>query len=147
MPTLPTLRAAALAARLAAAGLLALAGCKLIDQRTFAPAPDASTTAPDKREPLITVQPGTALPTYANVLASAVRQAEARDPAVQFDVIALVPRQGGLAEQVRAADSGRAGSVEVARALMAAGVDAGRIHLGARPDPGARTPQVRVYLR
>ena len=143
MPTLSRSRAT-----LAATGLLALVGCKLIDQRTFAPAPaPPSAVRVERRDPLITVQPGTALPSYANLLTAAVHDAETRDPAVQFDVITLVPTQGDLAAQVRAADAARASAAQVARALLDAGVGAGRIHLGARPDPSLHAPQVAVYVR
>ncbi len=147
MPSLPRPRAAALALH----GLLALGGCKLIDQRTFAPAPEAPTPAAPRstetRTPLISVAAGTKLATYEPLLRSPVRAAEARDPAVRFDVISVVPASGTLAEQVKAADAVRASAAEVAQALIAAGVAESRISLGARPDPTVHGPEVRVYLR
>ncbi|HJS84828.1 MAG TPA: hypothetical protein VJ779_05160 [Acetobacteraceae bacterium] len=132
-------------------GLLLLAGCKLIDQRTFAPAPDATPPAAPRstetRTPLISVAPGTKLATYQALLRSAVRAAQARDPAVRFDVVSVVPASGTLAEQIQAADALRASAAEVAQTLIAAGVAEGRISLGARPDPTVHNPEVRVYLR
>ncbi len=147
MPSLPRPRAAAFVL----SGLLAVAGCKLIDQRTFAPAPEAAPpvapSSTETRTPLISVAPGTKLATYETLLRSAVRAAQARDPAVRFDVISVVPASGTLAEQVKAADAVRASAADVAQALIAAGVAESRISLGARPDPTARGPEVRVYLR
>lgn len=145
MTTRSRQRAAALAS------LLALTGCKLIDQRTFAPAPEAPSAAParsiETRAPLLTVAPGTKLGSYETLLRAAVRDAQARDPSVAFDVISVVPGTGSFAEQVKAADADRAAAADVARALARAGVPDDRINLGARPDPGVRSPDVRVYLR
>ncbi len=133
------------------ASLLALAGCKLIDQRTFTPAPEAATTTPvrsiETRTPLLTVVPGTRLASYETLLRAAVRDAESRDPSVAFDIVSVVPGTGSFAEQVKAAEADRASAADVAHALMRAGVPSGRINLGARPDPGVHSPDVRVYLR
>lgn len=136
----------------ALSALLALSGCKLIDQRTFAPAPEApSPPAParslETRAPLLTVAPGTKLATYEALLRAAVRTAQTRDPAVSFDVVSVVPATGGPAAQVKAAEADRASAMDVAQALIAAGVAEGRIDLGARADPTARNPDVRVYVR
>ncbi len=132
--------------------LLTLSACKLIDQRTFAPAPEAAPPAAaarsiETRAPLITVAAGTQLATYEALLGSTVRAAEARDPAVRFDVISVVPASGTVAEQIKAAEAARASAADVANALIAAGAGEERVHLGARADPTARNPQVRVYVR
>ena len=131
---------------------LALASCKLIDQRTFAPAPEAAPPPAaarpiETRTPLITVAAGTRLATYEVLLRSAVRAAQARDPAVRFDVISVVPASGTVADQIKAADAARASAADVAHALIAAGVAEGRVSLGARPDPMVHGPEVRVYVR
>ena len=81
------------------------------------------------------------------LLRAAVRDAEARDPSVGFDVVSVVPGTGTFAEQVKAADADRTAAADVARALMGAGVPSDRINLGARPDPSVHNPDVRVYLR
>ena len=147
MPRLPRPPAAALALL----GLPALAGCKLIDQRTFAPAPEPAAPAPPRstetRTPLISVVPGTKLATYQALLRSTVRAVEARDPAARYDVVSVVPGSGTLAQQVAAADAARASGAEVAQALIAAGVAERRVSLGARPDPTTHGAEVRVYLR
>lgn len=131
--------------------LVVLSGCKLIDQRTFAPAPEASTPAASRpietRTPLVTIAPGTRLATYEGLLRAAVHAAEARDPGVRFDVVSVVPGSGTPAEQIKAAEANRASAADVAHALIAAGVAEGRVSLGARADPSAHGPDVRVYVR
>ncbi len=91
--------------------------------------------------------PGTKLATYDTLLRSAVRAGQARDPAIRFDVVSVVPATGTVAQQVAAADAVRASAADVAQALIAAGVRESRISLGARPDPTVRGPEVRVYVR
>jgi len=127
-----------------AAGLL-LAGCKLIDQTTFAPSPEATAAKPeppkvDPRAALLTIGYATPSPSYHDVLRYAVREAETRAPGVQYDVIAILPAGGdAAAAQHRAAD--------VMRAIMAEGVAASRIHLGLRTEESGSTQEVRVYVR
>ena len=124
---------------------LLLTGCKLVDQTTFAPSPDATPAMPeppkpDPRTPLLTIGFAEANPHYQDVLRYAVRAAETRDPGVQYDVIAMLPAGGdAAAEQERAAD--------VMRAIMAQGVPATRIHLGLRSEAAGAAQQVRVYVR
>jgi type IV pilus biogenesis protein CpaD/CtpE len=127
-----------------AAGL-ALAGCKLIDQTTFAPSPEATpakTESPqaDPRTPLLTI--GYAAPdqNYQDVLRYAVRAAETRAPGVQYDVIAMLPKGADEAvAQHRAA--------EVMRDIMGQGVPASRIHLGLRTEQPGDAQEIRVYVR
>src|ERR1019366_4600613 len=82
---------------------LLLAGCALVDQKTFAPAPEAkaqpaAAPAPpaavrfDARTPLVTIDFGGPPPSYEELLRYAVRAAEKRDGAVQYDVIAMLPK-------------------------------------------------------
>ena len=78
-----------------AVGLL-LAGCKLIDQTTFAPSPEASPrpgrrAEGDPRTPLVTIGYATPDPDYQEMLRYAVHAAETRAPGVQYDVIAMCP--------------------------------------------------------
>ena len=130
--------------------LLALCfnGCTLIDQTTFAPAPEAKAqpvTLPnvpvDPRVPLVTIDYAEgAAPDYTSLLHSAVRAAESRYPDVQYDVVAVVADAG-------AAASAQENAVEVMRAIMRDRVPASRIHLGLRTDPALAGSQVRVYVR
>jgi hypothetical protein len=131
---------------------LALTGCKLIDQTTFAPAPEAKpaqVTLPqiDKRAPLVTIGYDQPNPSYQEMLGYAVHAAEARDAGVQYDVFAVVPATGSPAQQVQAAGAAQQDAVGVMKAIMALGVPAARIHLGVRADPAIGVNQVRIYVR
>lgn len=135
--------------------LCLLGGCKLIDQNTFAPAPEAK-TAPatvamsptftpvpvlaDSRRALVTIDYAGPEPSYQQMLRYAVHAAEARDGRVQYDVIAVVP-------SAEAAGAGQRDASGVMRAIMANGVPPGRIHLGLSVQPGLASSQVRVYVR
>lgn len=125
--------------------LLALAGCKLVDQTTFAPSPDASTAVPeppkvDPRTPLLTIGYAVPDPHYHDVLRYGVRQAKSRAPGVQYNVIAILPAGGDAAVAQQRA-------VEVMKAILAEGVPASRIHLGLRTMLTGSEPEVRVYVR
>ena len=131
--------------------LCLLAGCALVDQNTFAPAPEAKpvaaapagATAPvrfDSRRPLVTIDHTAGAPHYQDLLRYAVHAAEARDRGVQFDVVAVVA-------SADAAAAGQRNAIGVMRAIMADGVPAERIHLGLRAEPGLPAQQVRVYVR
>lgn len=131
--------------------LCLLAGCALVDQNTFAPAPEAKPAAMaasrppapvrfDSRRPLVTIDHTTGAPHYQDLLRYAVHAAEARDRGVQFDVVAVVA-------SADAAAAGQRDVLGVMRAIMADGVPAERIHLGLRAEPGLTVRQVRVYVR
>jgi TPR repeat protein len=134
-------------------GGLLLAGCALVDQRTFAPAPEAkaqstapATAAPpaavqvDPRAPLVTIEFGGPPPQYEELLRYAIRAADNRDRDVQYDVVAMLPKADD-------AERGQADAVAVMRSMMLAGVPAARIHLALRADPTLPARQVRVYVR
>ena len=124
---------------------LALSGCKLVDQTTFAPSPDAkpsaSTAAPksDPRVALLTIGYDTPDPNYQDVLRYAVREAETRAPGVRYDVIAMLPAGGDVAQA-------QASAAEVMRAIMSQGVAESRIELGLRTEPTGLKREVRVYV-
>ena len=131
---------------------LSLTGCKLIDQTTFAPAPEAvpaQVTVPriDRRSPLVTIGYDQPNPQYQEMLGYAVHAAESRDAAVQYDVFAVVPAKGSPAQQVVAAGAAQQDAVGVMKSIMALGVPAERIHLGVRSDSEIGANQVRVYVR
>ena len=133
---------------------LSVTGCKLIDQTTFAPTPEAAAvpaqaTLPrlDARVPLVTIGFDQPNPQYHAMLGYAVHAAEARDAAVQYEVFAVVPAKATPAQQAQAAGAAQGNAIEVMRAIMALGVPAARIHLGVRSDPTIDAEQVRVYVR
>jgi hypothetical protein len=123
-----------------------LVGCKLIDQTTFAPSPEAlpsitpATPKVDTRTPLVTIDYGGSSPDYQGLLRFAIHAAETQAPGVQYDVIGMLPAGGdAVAEQSRA--------VEIMRAIMAQGVPASRIHLGLRSEAAGSPQEIRVYVR
>ncbi len=120
-----------------------------MDQKTFAPAPEAKAEAPaqpaapvkvDTRVPLVTVDFSGAPPQYEELLRYAVRAAEMRDRDVQYDVVAMLPSASDAGEGQREA-------AMLMRSIMVAGVPAARIHLGLRADPTLSGREVRVYVR
>ena len=123
---------------------LALSGCKLVDQTTFAPSPEAPPTAApaapksDPRVALLTIGYDTPNPNYQDVLRYAVREAETRAPGVRYDVIAMLPA-GDVAQA-------QGSAAEVMRAIMAQGVAESRIQLGLRTQPAGLKREVRVYV-
>jgi hypothetical protein len=128
--------------------LLTFTGCTLIDQKTFAPSPEAKAqpvaarapVALDARRPLVTIDYTIPFPDYAELLQYGVRAAEARDPNVQYDVIAVL-------KDTSEAAVGQERAAGVMRAIMRDRVPASRIHLGLRTDPTLAASQVRVYVR
>ena len=130
--------------------LLLLSGCALVDQDTFAPAPEpppppvAAPSAPavpmDPRRPLLVIDYATPGPNFDEPLRFAIRSAESRARRVQYDVIAVAPtlNQATAAQQQ---------AVSVMRAIMSSRVPANRIHLGLRAEPWQVAIQVRVYVR
>jgi hypothetical protein len=128
---------------------LLLAGCALVDQKTFAPAPEAKADSAvaqpaavklDQRLPLVTVDFSGPPPQYEELLRYAVRAAEMRDRDVQYDVVAMLPNPAD-------AGPGQQDATAVMRSIMLAGVPAARIHLGLRADPSLSGREVRVYVR
>jgi hypothetical protein len=128
--------------------LLSFTGCTLIDQRTFAPSPEAKAqpTPPpapasiDPRTPLVTIDYTVPSPDYAELLHYAVRAAENRYGGVQYDVVSVVTDTSEAA-------AGQEHATGVMRAIMRDRVPASRIHLGLRTDPVLAASQVRVYVR
>ncbi len=134
----------------AAAAILAFTGCALIDQRTFAPAPEAKAqpVAPvplpavlvDSRTPLVTIDYTVPSPDYAELLHYAVSAAEKRGDDVQYDVVSVL-------RDASQAAAGQESAAGVMRAIMRDRVPAARIHLAIRTDPSLTAAQVRVYVR
>lgn len=127
--------------------LLALAGCKLIDQTTFGPAADATTVADATSEPsrpvnriaLVSIRYDTPAPAFQEQLAFAVRAVEQRRPGGEYDII-------GVSAAADAAQAAR-DSTAIMDAMTKLGIPAARLHLGARIDPAQNVREVRVHLR
>ena len=148
--------------------LLALTGCKLVDQKTFnpqagvppkpyvPPAPPAAPPAP----PLIELVAGTPEDEWKTQVQDIARRALARKPEALFVVRCLVPpgppvpppagTQGSNAQAAvptalitLASGDGHA----VMQALMDAGVPQAQVEMTAMPDSTVTKPTVRVYVR
>ena len=142
---------------LIAVPLLGLAGCKLIDQTTFAPSPStnpvlthpapaspAAQTRVDTRTPLLVIDQGTPVSAYGALLRGAAAAARRRDPNVQFDVTIVVPAQGDAVASVSAAQPEAAAAMQE---IAAAGIPASSLHLRAATDANLTHRQIRVYVR
>ena len=128
----------------------ALAGCTLVDQRTFR-SPEAQAGADEVARarlpalPLIVVRFDA--PIDQSAIAQAVELAQARRPEAVFDVIAPIPATASRAAQEAAMAQGRTDAERVASALAEAGAPRGRIEIGARAEAVAGVREIRVYVR
>jgi hypothetical protein len=131
-----------------AIALLCVTGCALIDQTTFAPAPEAKAQPPaapsaaaiDPRTPLVMIDYSIGAPNYDELLQDAVLAARSRYPDVQFDVVSVMQDTSDV-------QTGQDRAFGVMRAIMRDRVPADRIHLGLRTDPTAKAGRVLVYVR
>ena len=122
--------------------LLSFTGCTLIDQKTFAPSPEAKArrrllqrlVVLDARTPLVTIDYTVASPDYGELLHDAVRAAEGRDADVQYDVVSVM-------KDTSEVSPGQERATGVMRAIMRDRVPASRIHLGLRTDPTLASSQ------
>jgi hypothetical protein len=140
---------------------VAVAGCRLIDQRTFEPAGVAPTAGELGRSgalaggvaagrpprPLVTVMPGDLEHDWKPDVLAAVRDALARDPNAAFDIVTPYPTRLGQAARDRAVATGAADAAAVAGVIEADGVAADRLHLGARGDAGQPAREVMILPR
>lgn len=133
-----------------------LAGCKLVDQRTF----DASAgrrpiphlppagPAPPPPLPLASVHYQADPATWQPGLADIVRMALARKPEALFQVETLVPSTGTPEAQAASlAAAGRSGGQAVAETIVSAGASTGQVEMSARTDPSVQRPEVRVFVK
>lgn len=131
---------------LLAAGVLA--GCTLVDQRTFeshrsAPAPAALVARAASRP--LAISDGA--PGWPARLAASAHDAELRAPTLRFDLVAPVPFAGTAAARAAFRARQEQNLEQAAIALEAAGIDAGRIRLGLRGDPGSPAARIELYAR
>lgn len=141
------MRSALAALLLIPAVLAPLAGCTLVDQRTFqveaaAPGAEELARAQAAALPLVSVRLDEVTP-WRSTLAVAVQAAQQRRPDAAFDVMALVPTQAAPAEQDRRVAQAAEDARTVAEAMGAAGVPAEQLRLGLRGDPGIPRSQAR----
>ncbi|MBB2204733.1 hypothetical protein [Gluconacetobacter takamatsuzukensis] len=133
-----------------------LAGCDLVDQRTFdarasrPPVPHYPPPPPAPRPvpPLVDIRAGTPDSQWRPALDSAVARALARKPNVLFVVRVVVPagptpEQEAQAMRQAVASYGQA----VAAAIVAAGARPEQVEMAAMSDSSMTTGAVRVYVR
>ncbi len=128
-----------------------LAGCKLIDQNTFAPPPKPAVVkpappAPPPIPPLVTIRFDRPDVTYTDALRQAVTAARSRKVDVAFDIRAVAPTALTLAAQIANINQADADAHGVADAIEKLGVDPSRIGLQSGAEPGITVPEVRVYV-
>ncbi len=134
---------------------VAMAGCKLVDQRSFdaaagrKPVPHLPPGPPPPPPPVLaTVRFGAPPESWRPELEAIVRQALARKPEALFRIETLVPAQGAPAAQAAAvAAAGQTGGETVADAVVEAGASSAQLELTAAADPSLRRPEVRVYVK
>jgi len=133
--------------------LLLLAGCKLIDQRSFNPQaglPPARPVLPALHisgpTPLVSISYTTADPPYADELANAVKRALAVKPNVLFSVQTLVPLTSSIEAQQAALSAATPTGREIGEAIIADGADQGQIELSVRTDPAVKVKEVRIFV-
>ena len=130
-----------------------LAGCKLIDQTSFYPTaaqkPVAAPPMPvlDQDGALLTIVLGKGTPDYQPQLASAVKQAKAVKPDIEFNVVSLIPQPSSVPPTWDDAQKVTRWGRRVADDLERDGVDPGQIRLGARAMPGLDHGEIRVYVQ
>ena len=142
--------------RVAHASLAAsmLAGCALVDQRTFDPRAGMPPVRPPPPAaphragppPLLTITFDTPSFDWHPALAVAVADALRAKPDVLFEVVTLVPQAVGAGNQVAQAEAASETGREIAEAIAADGADIGQIELAARVDPSVAVKTVRVYV-
>lgn len=141
------------------AGLLgaggALAGCELVDQRTFNPRASRPprviyTPAPviPPVPPLIELVAGTPRAEWSGPVRSVVRQALDRKPNILFLVEAVAPpQQDGTATQALLSRLVGTDGQSIADEIVAAGASPSQVEMSAMPDSTVTGPRIRVYVR
>lgn len=137
---------------LAALFLIALAGCTLVDQRSFrregaAPGAEEVARAGASGRQVASVRMGAADEAWRRTLAEAVQAADQRAPGGLFEVMGMVPLQAGAAEQDRRVAEASRDARAVAEVLGAAGIPPDRVRLGLLGDAGSPARDVRVFQR
>lgn len=138
--------------------LLLLAGCKLVDQRTFdanagrppvLPTAPTALAQPDRTlggmPPLVTVRFGQDT-AYEATVAQATRAALHQKPDARFTVLTAVPPGTADAEVAAATTVGPA-ATHLAQVIERQGVPPSRVALEARPEANLAAVELRVYVR
>ena len=131
--------------------LIALAGCKLVDQRTFERTPTAPSAAElaraaqERQQPILTISFAIADADWRPALALAVLGAEAHNPNTVYDVVTPVPVMASRDVKDKFIKQGQEDAAMVARDIQANRVPAERVTVSLRGDPGNPPRQVQVF--
>ena len=138
-------------ARLILIALIALAGCRVVDQRVVAgwlgehavpPDPALANVGIGGTRPYLTIRLTADLDPRPTI-ATAVEAAEAQRPGARYDVVAATPLATTEAVERQAGADART----IADAIRTAGVPEDRVRVGLTADPGEPGREVRVFLR
>ena len=144
---------------LSACLLVAVTGCKLVDQRTFdanagkapqpyIPPPPPAPPGPPPVPPLVTLVAGTPQAQWQGPVDRVVHLALARKPGVLFVVKCLVPQGTDMdAEQAALVRLVQGDGRAVMQAIINAGASETQVEMSAMPDSTVTAPVVRVYVR
>lgn len=137
-------------------GVFWVAGCKLIDQRTFDPnagkpprlPPPPPHAPPAVVPPLIVIPAGTPKEQWQAPVDNIVQQALARKRSVLFMVHCVVPQTNSLAtEQTSLFKSVQGTGLAVMQNLRAIGVPEAQIELSTMTNPTIKKPVIQVFVR
>ena len=121
-----------------------LAGCKLVDQRTFyppgKPEPASLAAQPQRDIPALIIRIGALEPDWHPAVAELVEQSIGRRPDARFEIVAASAPNGGAQDQTSAAR-------DIAQAIGALGVLPSRTTLGLRTVDGTTGLDIRIFVR
>ena len=126
------------------AALILLAGCTLVDQRTFFPPSRPGTAelaqATTVDTPALTVRLGPTEPDWHPAITALVDATLTRRADASFEVVASIALNADASAQSRAARA-------IAEAIVGQGVLPSRVRLALRTSADAGTPDVMIYVR
>ena len=134
---------------------LVVAGCKLVDQRTFdrtadkppvvhAPPPPRVAVGPNA---LVTFPASAPQSDWAGVLHTAADLARSRKASVLFRVETVVPARGDPQAQAEALGQALGAAREAADVIVSDGIDRSQVELAAVTDAGVRQAEIRIFVR
>ncbi len=102
---------------------------------------------PGGRRPLVVIRFDRPNVEFEQALYTAVSRALERRPQAGFDLVAVAPGQGSVAQVARGANSARRSAESVLRSLTSMGLPPNRVSLSAGTSGQAQTAEVHIYVR
>ncbi len=97
--------------------------------------------------PLVVIRFDKANPDYQQALYQAVSQALARRPNAAFDLVAVAPNGGGVAQTALNSNMVRRDADQVLRSLISMGLSPDRVSLSSATSSAAQVNEVHLYVR